>query len=351
MPTLADFDSLALTLPGYGGSDEKRKGRINGEWWMFKFGAPLEPDPAKPLQASYESSPVSEFIGCHVAESIGLNVQKTLLGSYHGRLVVACRDFVRNDPRDLELYDFAMLENSTEGYSSTNHRTPEYGFTMRVLNEHPFLEPIRERASDAFWKTLVVDALLGNFDRHAHNWGYLAAASDGSAVDVAPIFDLGSSLSPRLAEWEMKRLLEVPEDQVKAMLTYPNVRLLIDGRRPHYHEFLLSREGSPARGALIELLPKIDRAAIGDIIDAVPGISETRRAFYRQTIDLRFDRILKPAYELAQVESRKKTVPVSLTKGEVGTAVLREQAARALESRLDTMRPSEKQGGAPRRHM
>ncbi len=46
---------------------------------MLKF-----PDPsrAKKIQQSYINNQFSEYIGCHIFESVGIPVQKTLLGIF-----------------------------------------------------------------------------------------------------------------------------------------------------------------------------------------------------------------------------------------------------------------------------
>ena len=160
MSKLIDFGSLSLNKDAYSGSDEKYNDIYEGHWYMFKFGSVLEPDEKKPMQASYENSPLSEYLGCHIASALGLETQKTLLGTYHGRSVVACHDFIRNSTEPTSLVQFNQLENSFPGGSKTNRRTPEYQFTVSLLNEHPWLEPIRQEAIDRFWDTLCLDALI-----------------------------------------------------------------------------------------------------------------------------------------------------------------------------------------------
>lgn len=48
-----------------------------------------------------------------------------------------------------------------------------------------------------FWRMFVVDALLGNFDRHNGNWGFLVDPSDNWRASIAPVFDCGSCLLPQ----------------------------------------------------------------------------------------------------------------------------------------------------------
>ncbi len=50
-----------------------------------------------------------------------------------------------------------------------------------------------------FWDMFIVDALIGNWDRHNGNWGFLYN-SRTDEMTLAPVFDCGSSLFP-LRSW------------------------------------------------------------------------------------------------------------------------------------------------------
>lgn len=85
---------------------------------MLKF-----PDPsrAKKIQQSYINNQFSEYIGCHIFESVGIPVQKTLLGIFkdvdkNQKICVACRDF-KND--GIELSEFSKLPNSITSITSS----------------------------------------------------------------------------------------------------------------------------------------------------------------------------------------------------------------------------------------
>lgn len=47
------------------------------------------------------------------------------------------------------------------------------------------------------------------------------------------------------------------------------------------------------------MMPRISLERIGDIVDATPGISDTRRAFYKMMVEVRYRVVLTPAYKLA----------------------------------------------------
>lgn len=77
-------------------------------------------------------------------------------------------------------------------------------------------------------------------------------------------------------------------------------------------------------------MPKMDFDAIHRLIEETPCISDVRREFYSQLIDVRREAILEPAYELYREERRREKViesPVSL-KEEARNA---KEASKAME--------------------
>ena len=81
------------------------------------------------------------------------------------------------DP-NLMLLHFKQLEISMPGGSSRSKARPDWEFVSQVLDEHDALEGIRARARHRFLQMTCVDALIGNFDRHANNWGFDSGQKD-----------------------------------------------------------------------------------------------------------------------------------------------------------------------------
>ncbi len=66
----------------------------------------------------------------------------------------------------------------------------------------------RERVQSRFAEYLVLDALIGNTDRHDENWGLLAPeAANGWPRSLAPSFDHASSLGRELSDTRRDRIL------------------------------------------------------------------------------------------------------------------------------------------------
>ena len=131
---MIDFTGCKVLVNSYEGADFKRKIIYDGDVYMLKFGQKLESDEHKPLQASYTSTPVSEYLGSHIYALAGLPTQHTVMGTYDGRSVVACRDFIesRPDAENVTLVEFKKLENSFLGSSTAGGRLPFISISPRI---------------------------------------------------------------------------------------------------------------------------------------------------------------------------------------------------------------------------
>ena len=111
-----DFTKLPTKRKAYGGANGSKLSIVyNNETYMVKV-----PSHAPRNQnLSYANSCVSEFLGCHIFNMLGIPAQETILGTYeyHGktRQVVACKDFVK--PNHIIL-DFASVKNQIIDSSS-----------------------------------------------------------------------------------------------------------------------------------------------------------------------------------------------------------------------------------------
>ena len=70
----------------------------------------------------------------------------------------------------------------------------------------------------------IGDSLLGNFDRHNGNWGFLVNEKKG-LIKLAPVYDCGSCLYPQLDEKKMAYVLSNPEEINERIYVFPNSAL------------------------------------------------------------------------------------------------------------------------------
>ena len=292
MDNLVDFSNCKV-IPTYlySGANGKKIGiEYENEIYMLKF-----PSTSKNEGISYSNSTISEYISCHIFESLGFETQKTILGTYTKnntkRIVCACKDFTTTN---YSLEEFAKLKNGVLLDSSSNGYGTELSEVLSAIDEQALVNS--STLKDFFWDMFIVDALLGNFDRHNGNWGLLINKETNS-VKIAPIFDCGSCLYPQLTDEQIEMILKDESETDKRIYIFPNSALKINDTKINYFEFINSIQNTDCNNALVRIYEKIDLKLICDIVDNAPAISEIRKYFYKTMLELRFEKILKSAYE------------------------------------------------------
>ena len=199
---LIDFTELERRNKAYAGANGNKISVIyQEEQYMLKFPAHAKRND----NMSYSNSCFSEYLGCHIYEIIGIPVQKTLLGTYKDKVVVACRDFTEPG---VVLQDFASLKNQMIDSERQGYGT-DIEDVIQTLEEQTAVDPVAlERR---FWDMFIVDAFIGNWDRHNGNWGFLYDTRTDK-VELAPVYDCGSCLYPQADEDIMRDVLENPQE-------------------------------------------------------------------------------------------------------------------------------------------
>lgn len=271
----------------YGGNNGNKISILfQGENYMLKF----PPKPSKNPEMSYTNSCISEYVACHVFESLGMETQKTLLGRYGDKIVVACKDFTSDG---VVLRDFASLKN-TIVESSRNGYGTDLSEVLDSIKEQQIMSP--EKLESFFWDMFIGDSLLGNFDRHNGNWGFLINEREGQ-ITFAPIYDCGSCLYPQLDERKMEYVLSNPKEIDERIYVFPNSALKENDRKINYFQFLLETESTECLRALKRIGSRINLDSIDRIIDDTPYISGLHRDFLKTMIRQRKEKIIDRAME------------------------------------------------------
>lgn len=298
---MIDFTNLPTKKKTYAGANGSKISVIyDGEQYMLKFpaGAP------KNKELSYANGCISEYIGCHIFESIGINVQKTLLGTYRingkEKIVVACKDFTKSG---VVLQDFASLKNTIIDSEHNGYGT-ELSDIMKAIEEQQAVNPIALK--EWFWNVFIVDALIGNWDRHNGNWGFLYNV-DTDEMSVAPVYDCGSCLYPQADEEIMKAALENKAEQDLRIFSIPLSGIKIGNSKINYFNFISSLQNKDCNKALKRILPKINMTEINHIIDETPYITDLQKTFYKTMLSQRKEKILDFSYDkLRKFEKSKE---------------------------------------------
>lgn len=271
----------------YGGANGNKIGIFyHGENYMLKF----PPKPSGNVKISYTNSCISEYVACHVFETLGMDVQQTLLGRYDNKITVACKDF---EEHGFILRDFAQLKNTVIDSTQNGYGT-ELSDVLEAIHNQQIISPVE--LENFFWELFIGDVLLGNFDRHNGNWGLLTNERTGD-VKIAPVYDCGSCLYPQIDENGMQMVLNSKEKMEERLFVFPNSALKQDGVKINYAQFLMKTDIDGCLRALKAIGSKIDLSKIDAVIESTPYISNIHKTFLKTMIKERKEQIIDRALE------------------------------------------------------
>lgn len=264
---MIDFTNAVQKNKTYAGANGGKISVLyNGEQYMLKF----PPFPTVNKEMSYTNSCISEYIGCKVFESVGIPVQETVIGTYTSKgkekIVVACKDFTS---QGITLQDFASLKNRIIDSERNGYGT-ELADILSTIDEQTAMDS--ETLKTRFWDMFIVDALIGNWDRHNGNWGFLYNNATDE-VTLAPVFDCGSSLYPQADEDLMKKILSDKNELNHRIFDIPLSAITYNGKKINYFKFLSEGEFPDCNKALKRIASRIDMKKIYEIIDNTPMIT------------------------------------------------------------------------------
>ena len=282
---MINFDEGAEQPNRFSGSEKKTTILLNGKVYMLKY-----PDPVRSAKhaVSYKNNHFSEHVGSSVFKSCGLEAQETALGyftDYNGKkkTVVGCVDFTQDGS---VLYEMTKLANQI--ISSDEKMTSTIEHVNLIINDLPF-KADKTAIIRKFWDMFVVDALIGNGDRHYGNWGLLE--KDGR-LGFAPVYDCGSSLGALLDDSEMTEIM-ANDTHMKAREFNVTSCYHMGGKRIFYHEIFKSPTDELTQ-AVKRTVPMIDMDKVCGIIDSVEQMTDIRKKYIKKAVALRYEQILLP---------------------------------------------------------
>ena len=284
---MIDITNYKQEINNYGGSELKATYIINGEKYMVKMPDPIR---KKTLDLGYMNNQYSEYIGCHIFESVGIPVQKTMLVKLNKdgkeKIAVACKDFLNSGEELIEISNVSLSLSTEKKYKISIEDVYEIINKMSVnykLDENKLISN--------FWDMFVVDALIGNTDRHFGNWGFI---KKDDIISFAPVYDCGSSLHPLLSENEQIKLMS---DSIAFKNSSYNIASVytMNNKKIFYHE-IFKNPPVDLKEAIKRIVPKIDMEKIKGIIGSTEGLSKTQKEYYFKDILLRKEEILDKSY-------------------------------------------------------
>lgn len=297
---LIDFTNMPRRSKTYAGANGSKISIVyQDELYMLKFPAL----PTKNPDMNYINSCISEYIGCKIYKSVGIPVQDVLLGTYtteagKEKIVVACKDFAVSG---LTLQDFASLKNQIIDSEHNGYGTELHDILETFEQQTTF---DRQLLAERFWDMFIVDALIGNWDRHNGNWGFLYEEKTDN-ISLAPVFDCGSSLFPQADAAMMQKVLSNKGELNHRIYNIPQSAVRLNGKKINYFNFISSLENEGCNDALLRIKERIDMEKIKNIIDETPFITDFQRNFLKTLLVERDERILNYSLNLLKKSKLK----------------------------------------------
>ena len=284
-----DFSNYELSNKEYGGSEKKIGILIDGYEYMLKF--------QKKTAFGVRNNHISEYLGSRIYELLGLNAQEVYLGVYKGENVVACKDFVNNG------YQFVPFNDVGESSLEVDKEKYQYSYKdiVSLLEANKKITNVKETVN-VFFDMFIIDALLGNFDRHGANWGFLKKQNK---YMLSPIFDNGSCLYPEMIDENMMNyVINNPKEIEKRVYTFPTSQIKLNGKKSSYYKVINSLKFPLCNDALKRIYKKIKLSEIDNLINSIDNISNIHKDFYLTMIRSRYNMIIKDSYiELKVLEN------------------------------------------------
>lgn len=278
---MIDFTNLPTRKKAYGGANGSKLSVVyDDDLYMLKLPMRALKNP----NLSYTNSCTSEYLGCHVFNMLGVKAQETLLGTYeyHGKIrtVVACKDFTSPG---VVIMDFASVKNQIIDSASNGYGT-ELSDILDTIEKQTAVDS--KQLKEHFWNMFVIDAFIGNWDRHNGNWGFLYN-QETDQMEIAPIYDCGSALFPQIDDELIKKVLSSKTEMNARVYDMPTSAILIDGKRANYYKVITSLKYRDCTEAVKRITPRIDMVAISNLIDEVEQLSDLQKEFLKKMLKMR----------------------------------------------------------------
>lgn len=266
----------------FAGAEKKCEIMVAGFRYIMKY--------QKNSEVGMTYSHVSEYLGSHVFQMLGIPVQETFLGTYQGSNVVLLKNFCKEGEILVPFNDVgeSTLERDKELYQYS------YDEIQQMLRDNSKLVRVNETV-ERFWDMFVIDALNGNFDRHGGNWGFIKKENK---YTIAPVYDNGSCMYPRInSDEKIDQVLRSEGEIEKRIFQFPTSQILLAGRKSSYYDVISSMQFQACNDAVCRIVPRINLDQINAMIEQIDMISPQRALFYKTMYKRRYEAILLPTYQ------------------------------------------------------
>lgn len=306
MIEIKNLDLCEVANKGYGGHSGSKKGiLIDGELYLLKYPKSIKSMDVKGL--SYTTTPLSEYLGSHIYESVGIDTHKTILGISNGKIVVACKDFLKDTE---EIIDFNAIKNNydekTEKYFENRHsssfdRNDDLEDVIYIMNNNYYFKKV-PKLKERFWDMFIIDSFISNNDRNEANWGLIYNKKTEN-LSLAPVYDNGASFYGKSSDEKLQNILQ-DDFKFKQMVYESSASTFtIDEHLINPLKYIESMNNDDCNKALIRIVSKIDMNKIKNIFDEVPNeynglsiFSDIQKEIYYKSLKYKLEKVFIPTY-------------------------------------------------------
>lgn len=293
---LIDFNEMKENDRTYSGNAGEKLGIVfRGENWILKF--PKSTKAFRNVKISYTTSPLSEYIGSHIYEILDIPVHETIMGIKDGKVVAACKDFLKDGDilqefRELKnMYQKELTDILADERSSGSGDGVDLTVILAVLEKNRILKKVPE-IRQRFWDMFVVDALIGNNDRNNGNWGVIK--DHNGEYKIAPVYDNGNCFSNKATDDQIIKRMNEPENMRNS--AYISVRSAYEenGKGINPFRYMAETDNIECLKAMERIYLKFDIGKIGQMLNDIPSVyhgysilSRIYKDYISQIVDMR----------------------------------------------------------------
>ena len=284
---LQNFDNYNLFNLSFSGVVPKVCCEHNGILYIIKSDPPNE----------YKC--LSEYLSSKVAGVLGIDCQKVSIGYREGLL--SCGIELFNNGSSIIHHYYDINDSSLNSLDCDVRDLPyTLDFILEVLRTYDNIDVNSDVLINSFVQMCLFDCLIGNYDRHWGNWGFIGNSKD---YKVCPLFDNGSSLYPKLNNEDIIKIIGSKTELYKSIYEFPKSQIRRTKKKKYlYKDLMKSLLDLGFRNEFINFINNFERNK--DNIDLIfkdeflyTIAPKLRLDFIHHMIMLRFKLLIKDVLE------------------------------------------------------
>ena len=250
---------------------------------------------------SYTTTPLSEYLGSQIYESINIETHKTILGISDNKLVVACKDFLNSTETIINYnsikneYD-ENIEKEIEKISSKSSPNNNDNLEeIQIIMENNLYFKKDPLLKLRFWDMFIIDALIGNHDRNEGNWGIILDKQTGK-TRLTPVFDNGAAFNNKSSEEKIEDIMKNESKFIQTAYESSTSIFRENDKKINPLKYIESCKNNDCNEALIRTFSNINLDKIKNIIISIPEsyenikiTSKIQKEYYSKLIEFRYN--------------------------------------------------------------